>query len=160
MKKTTYLQMFCRPEQVVSLPRDGLTVIQARKPTLTYYRFLYDAVGREYEWTSRGKLSDADLAAILNDPRVEVHVLMADGVPAGFAELDRRIEDDVELVHFGLMAEFIGQGLGRYFLEWTIEKAWSYSPKRFWLHTDTKDHPSALPNYLKRGFVIYKEEVK
>jgi hypothetical protein len=24
----------------------------------------------------------------------------------------------------------------------------------------TKDHPAALPNYLKAGFVIYKEEIK
>ena len=31
---------------------------------------------------------------------------------------------------------------------------------RFWLHTCTKDHPAALPNYLKAGFAIYKEEVK
>jgi hypothetical protein len=28
-----------------------------------------------------------------------------------------------------------------------------------WLHTCTKDHPAALPNYLKAGFVVYKEEV-
>jgi GNAT superfamily N-acetyltransferase len=52
------------------------------------------------------------------------------------------------------------QGLGRYFLLWAINKAWSYQPKRFWLHTCTKDHPAALPNYLKAGFAIYKEEVK
>ena len=32
--------------------------------------------------------------------------------------------------------------------------------RRFWLHTCTKDHPAALPNYLRAGFVIYKEEVK
>ena len=93
----------------------------------------------------------------MNDPRLEVHVLMVDGAPAGFAELDRRKEGEIELVQFGLMGAFIGQGLGKYFLQWTIDKAWSYSPKRFWLHTCTKDHPAALPNYLKAGFGIYKE---
>src|SRR5262245_65864423 len=51
------------------------------------------------------------------------------------------------------MPEFIGQGLGKYFLRWAIDKAWSYGPRRFWLHTDTKDHPGALPNYLKAGLV-------
>jgi GNAT superfamily N-acetyltransferase len=117
-------------------------------------------VGREYDWTSRRRLSDAALAALLNDPRLEVHVLMVDGVPAGFAELDRRTEGEIELVQFGLMSDFIGQGLGKYFLQWTIDKAWSHNPKRFWLHTCTKDHPAALPNYLKAGFAIYKEEVK
>jgi GNAT superfamily N-acetyltransferase len=158
--KTTYLQMFARPERVVPPPREGLTVVHAEKPTVSYYRFLYDAVGRDYDWTSRKKLSDAELADLLNDPRLEVHVLMADSGPAGFAELDRRVEGEIELVQFGLMPEYIGQGLGRYFLQWTIDKAWSYGPRRFWLHTDTKDHPAALPNYLKAGFSIYKEEVK
>jgi GNAT superfamily N-acetyltransferase len=77
-----------------------------------------------------------------------------------FAELDWRIESEIELLQFGLMPQFIGQGLGRYFLQWTIDKAWSYLPRRFWLHTGTKDHPAALPNYLKAGFTVYKEEVK
>jgi GNAT superfamily N-acetyltransferase len=155
--KTTYLEMFAHPRRGVPPPREGLTVVHARKPTVAYYRFLYDAVGRDYDWTSRKKLSDAELAALLHGPRLEVHVLMADGVPAGFAELDHCIEGEIELVQFGLMPEFIGQGLGKYFLHWTIDRAWSYGPKRFWLHTCTRDHPAALPNYLKAGFVIYKE---
>jgi GNAT superfamily N-acetyltransferase len=149
--------MFAGPQQVVLPPREGLAVVHAKKPPVAYYRFLYDRVGRDYDWTSRKKLSNADLAALLNDPRLEVHVLMADGVAAGFAELDRRVDGEIELVYFGLMPEFIGQGLGRYFLQWTIAKAWSYAPRRFWLHTCTKDHPAALPNYLKAGFAIYKE---
>jgi GNAT superfamily N-acetyltransferase len=106
------------------------------------------------------KVTDAAFAAIIHDSRDEVHVLMVDGVPAGFAELDRRTEGDIELVQFGLMPEFIGQGLGRHFLQWTIDKVWSCHPRRFWLHTCTKDHPAALPNYLKAGFTVYKEEVK
>jgi GNAT superfamily N-acetyltransferase len=157
--KTTYLQMLARPERVVPPPREELAV-HARRPTVAYYRFLYDAVGRDYDWSSRKKLSDAELAAILDDPRDEVHVLMADGVPAGFAELDRRTEGEIELAQFGLMTQFIGQGLGRWFLQWVIDLAWIYQPRRFLLHTDTEDHPAALPNYLKAGFAIYKEEVK
>jgi GNAT superfamily N-acetyltransferase len=158
--KTTYLEMFSRPQRVVQPPREDLAVVHARNPTVAYYRFLYDAVGRDYDWTSRKELSDAELATLLHDPRLEVHVLMADGVPAGFAELDRRTEGEIELVQFGLLPEFIGQGLGRYFLHWTIDRAWGYGPRRFWLHTCTRDHPAALPNYLKAGFAIYKEEVK
>src|SRR5262245_26020326 len=95
---TTYLQMFTHPQRMCPPPREGLVVVYARKPTVAYYRFLYDAVGRDYDWTSRKKLSDAELAALLHDPSVEVHVLMADGVPAGFAELDRRIDGQIELV--------------------------------------------------------------
>src|SRR5262249_50153626 len=160
MVKPTYLEILARAQRVVPPPRDGLAPVHAKKPPVAYYRFLYDAVGGDYDWTSRRKLSDAELAALLNDPRLEVHVLMVDGVPAGFAELDSRSEGEIELVQFGLIAAFIGQGLGKYFLQWTIDKAWSYGPKRLWLHTDTEDHPAALPNYLKAGFDIYKEEVK
>jgi GNAT superfamily N-acetyltransferase len=158
--KVYYLEMLAHNRRTATPPRDGLAVVHAEKPTVAYYRRLYDAVGQDYDWTSRKKLSDAELAALLNDPRLEVHVLLVEGVPAGFAELDRRTEGEIELVQFGLMPEFIGQGLGRYFLQWTIDRAWSYGPRRFWLHTCTKDHPAALPNYLKAGFAIYKEEMK
>jgi GNAT superfamily N-acetyltransferase len=157
---TTYLQMFARPNRVVPPPRPDLSIIHAKKPTLAYYRWLYDTVGGEYEWTSRKELTDEELRAIIQDPRVEVQVLMVDGVPAGFAELDRRVDGEIELTQFGLTADFIGQGLGKYFIQWVIDRAWSYTPRRFWLHTDTKDHPNALPNYLKAGFVVYKEETK
>jgi GNAT superfamily N-acetyltransferase len=89
-------------------------------------------------------LSDAELAAILNDPRVEVNVLWAAGVPAGYAELDRRDPPDTELVYFGLTPEFIGQGLGAYLLDWAIHHAWRARPRRLWLHTCDLDHPRAL----------------
>lgn len=151
-----YLEMRVPPERSVPAPRDNLSVIHARMPTVSYYRFLYDTVGSEYNWLSRRKLSDDELAAIIHDPLDELHVLHVDGTPAGFAELDRRQPKEIELVQFGLMPEFIGQGLGKWFLQWTIDKAWSYGPDRFWLHTCTLDHPAALPLYKKAGFVQYK----
>jgi GNAT superfamily N-acetyltransferase len=158
--RVAYLEMLAPSRRTIPPPRDNLAVIHAKKPTLSYYRYLYDAVGRAYHWITRRNLSDAELAALIHDPLMENHVLYVDGVPAGFAELDRRIEGEIELVQFGLTPEFIGQGLGKYFLQWTIDKAWSYKPRRFWLHTCTLDHPAALPNYLKAGFLVYKEEIK
>jgi GNAT superfamily N-acetyltransferase len=157
--KTTYLQMFAHPKRIVPPPRDGLAVVRAVKPTIGYYRFIYDAVGSNWNWRSRKRLTDDQLAAIIHDPKDEVHVLFADGVPAGFAELDRRTPGEVEIVQFGLVPEFIGQGIGKYFLQWAIDKAWSYQPKRLWLHTCTDDHPGALPNYLKAGFQIFQVTV-
>jgi GNAT superfamily N-acetyltransferase len=125
-----------------------------------YYRYLYDAVGREWNWRSRRVMPDAELAGILHDARVEVHVLHVRGVPAGFVEFDRRVAGEIEIKQFGLMPEFIGQGLGKWFLQWAIDRAWSNSPSRLWLHTCTCDHPLALANYQKAGFVIYKEETE
>lgn len=153
-----YLEMRAPRLRTVPPPREGLTVAPARRPTVAFYRFLYHTVGQEYHWYSRGRLADAELAAVLNHPLNEVHVLYDQGTPAGFAELDRRVQGAIELVQFGLMPDFIGQGLGQYFLQWAIDRAWSYQPERVWLHTCTLDHPAALPNYLKAGFRLYKEE--
>lgn len=154
-----YLEMLSHARRDVPAPREGLSVIHAQRPTVAYYRFLYDAVGKDYHWLFRGSLSDAELAALIHDPRDEVHVLHVDGVPAGFAELDCRDPSDIELLQFGLMRDFLGQGLGKYFLQWTIDHVWARKPRRFWLHTCTLDHPAALPNYQKTGFVIYRREI-
>lgn len=153
-----YLKMLAPSHRSVTAPRDGLTVTHVPSPTVPYYRSLYDAVGKDFYWLSRRKMTEEALAALLADPRNEMHVLHVDGTPAGFAELDRRQHDEIELVQFGLTRDFIGQGIGKWFLQWTIDKAWSYGPKRFWLHTCTLDHTAALPNYTKAGFVLYKEE--
>ena len=153
-----YLEMLARPQRVVPPPRDGLTVLHVASPSVPYYRFLYDAVGRDYHWLSRRRMSDAELATILGDPANELYVLHVAGSPAGFSELDCRKPDDLELVQFGLMPGFTGQGLGKWFLHWTLQKAWSYEPKRLWLHTCTLDHPAAVPLYKQAGFVQFREE--
>jgi GNAT superfamily N-acetyltransferase len=153
-----YLEMRTFPQPSVPAPRDGLTILHVRSPSVAYYRFLYNAVGRDYHWLSRRKLSDDKLAAIVQDRRNELHVLHVDGSPAGFAELDRRQSDEIELVQFGLMPEFTGQGLGKWFLQRVVDRVRSYQPSRLWLHTCTLDHPAALPLYKKTGFVEFKQE--
>ena len=82
-----------------------------------------------------------------------------DGQPAGYSELDRREPGQIELAYFGLFPQFIGQGLGKYFLGWTLDRAWSYGPDRVWLHTCDLDHPAALPNYQQAGFVVFDEQM-
>lgn len=158
--KTTHLQMFAHIRRAVPPPRNGFAVLCARHPTVRYYRYLYEAVGGPWHWQSRRKLSDEQLASIVQAAHNEVHVLYIEGVPAGFAELDRSVADEIELVQFGLMPEYIGQGLGKWFLQWTIDRAWSYRPQRFWLHTCSNDHPNALANYRKAGFEVFKEETR
>ena len=66
----------------------------------------------------------------------------------------------IELAYFGLMPEFIGKGLGKFFLNAMIDRAWAHKPKRVWLHTCTLDHPQALAVYQRAGFTPYKQEVK
>lgn len=152
-----YLEMLTPSRREVPAPRTDLAVTYVPEPSVPYYRSLHDAVGSDYHWLTRKRLSDEELAAVIHDPQDELHVLHVDGNAAGFAELDRRRPDEIELVQFGLMSEFIGQGLGKWFLQWVIDQAWSYEPNRLWLRTCTLDHPAALPNYKKAGFVQLKE---
>jgi GNAT superfamily N-acetyltransferase len=153
----TYLEMRAPPARPPRpAPRAGLEIRRAWRPTVSFYRYLYAAVGEPWTWTVRRWLSDAELAAVLNDPRVEVNVLWVGGVPAGYAELDRRAPPDIEIGYFGLMPEFIGQGLGGYLLDWAIDHAWRARPRRLWLHTCDLDHPRALGFYQHAGFAIYQ----
>ena len=155
---TTYLQMFARPERAPGPTPDGGLILQAHRPTTSFYRYLYNGVGRDYLWTIRDKMREPELSAIIQNPAVEIYVLYIDGVPAGFAELDRRKQPDIELAYFGLLPEFIGRGLGGFFLRWAIHKAWDYQPRRLFVHTNTLDHPNALRNYQKQGFEIYDRQ--
>ena len=156
----TYLEMMARP----TLPpaalssRRAVALLRAHQPSIAYYRFLYKSIGESWMWYVRLKLNDEALAAIVQDEKVEVYVLYVDGVPAGFAELDRRQGPDIELAYLGLMPEFVGGGLGAYLLSTAIDIAWSYEPRRLWVHTCTQDHPRALALYQRFGFKPYKQE--
>ena len=156
----TYLEM-TSPDQRSAPPRwaEPVTVERAERPTVSFYRWLYDAVGADWDWYERRRLSDEALAAIVHDDAVEVFVLRVRGVPAGYVELDRRVDAEVEIAYFGLMPGYIGRGLGPSLLGWALERAWSYRPRRVWLHTCTLDHPKALGVYRRAGFVVYDREV-
>ena len=158
----TYLEMTEKPARPPAAPPHRLHValLRARQPTVAFYRFLYDTVGEAWLWYERRAMDDDALKAVIHDQRVEIYVLYVEGVPAGFAELDRRAEPDIELTYCGLVPEFIGRGLGDYLLSAALDMAWSHEPKRVWLHTNTLDHPRALALYQRFGFKPYKQERK
>jgi len=153
----TYLEMQSPPDRPKTAPLDGVEMRRAIKPTISFYRYLYNSVGGDWTWTGRRLMDDATLAKSIQDPDVEVNVLWVQGVPAGLIELDLRSSPEIELLYFGLIPDFIGRGLGRYALDWAIDHAWSHRPTRFWVHTCDLDHPNALSVYQKAGFVIYDQ---
>ncbi|MBR0671564.1 GNAT family N-acetyltransferase [Neoroseomonas soli] len=120
--------------------------------SVPFYRYLYDTVGEPWLWWMRRTASDAELAALLSLPAISVHVLMKDGEPAGFYELDRRNPQTVNLAYFGLMPWAIGTGLGRAFLRHAVDTAWASRRPAVTVNTCTADHPRALPAYLAAGF--------
>jgi N-acetylglutamate synthase-like GNAT family acetyltransferase len=66
--------------------------------------------------------------------------------------------ESVEIAYFGLLPQFIGQGIGGHLLTHAIEKAWQMQAQRVWVYTCTLDHLGALSNYIARGFRVFKQE--
>ena len=119
---------------------------------LSFYRYLYDAVGRPWVWYERRQWSDEALQGLIHHPEVEVYVLYIAGAPAGFFELDCREVGVVDLGLFGLLPEYVGRKLGPYLLASALDIAWDKGPETVTVNTCTLDHPKALPLYQKMGF--------
>jgi GNAT superfamily N-acetyltransferase len=124
----------------------------------SFWRYLYTEVGRAYHWIDRLPWTDDQIRAYLAEPEVSLWLMTVAGAPAGYFELRRDRVGGTEIAYFGLLPEFTGRGLGGYLLTVAVEQAWSAGTERIWLHTNTLDHPAALPNYLKRGFRAFHSE--
>jgi GNAT superfamily N-acetyltransferase len=122
------------------------------------YRELYSAVGADWHWHDRDVWSDERLAEHLADPNVHVYVFIVEGETAGYFELQRHDEGDVELAYFGLLPNHIGKGFGRAMLTAATIEAWRLGATIVWLHTCTLDHPHAIDNYRARGFQEFRQE--
>jgi GNAT superfamily N-acetyltransferase len=148
----TFLRMDRPPTAPVpALPAD-CHVTRVAAPTVAFYRYLYDTVGGDYVWWLRRTMPDDELAALLNDPLVSIHVLYNGGAPAGFFELDARGWSDINLSYFGLMPHAVGTGVGYPFLCQAVDAAWRQGPRGMTVNTCTADHPRALQTYLRAGF--------
>jgi ribosomal protein S18 acetylase RimI-like enzyme len=157
----THLEMRQRPRLPASPPPAlKLAVLRADAITVPFYRYLYNTVGAPWLWYERRRLSDAELATIIQHPDIDVFVLYVGGEPAGYAELDRRHMPEIELVYFGLLPAFIGRKLGPWFLHWIVDAAWAREPQRLWVHTCNLDHPRAVTHYQRVGFMPIKQERK
>jgi GNAT superfamily N-acetyltransferase len=155
----TYLEMNDSGQLLhAALPDAEWRVEQMRDCAPEFWRFLYAEVGRDYHWVDRLPWSIDEIRAYINDPAVSVWLLSVWSSPAGYFELRRAPDGSVEIAYFGLLKHFHGRGLGGHLLTHAAQRAWESGARRVWLHTNTLDHRAALPNYLKRGFKVFKTE--
>jgi GNAT superfamily N-acetyltransferase len=136
----------------------SIRIEQVHDCPASFWRYLYSEVGRAYRWVDRLPWTDEEIRSYLGDPAVSLWLMTVAGAPAGYFELRRDRIGGTEIVYFGLLPEFTGRRLGGHLLTVAVDAAWSGGPERVWLHTNTMDHPSALPNYLKRGFTAFHTE--
>ena len=175
---TTYYLEMTSPEQLRPA-RPPAHPFAVRRVALSYpalNRFFYEQVGRDYSWTKRLRWTDEQWQAWVERPQLQTWIGYVHGTPAGYFELEKQSGasrtragseagsatsdpdyQEVELVYFGLLPPFIGQGTGGMLLTEAIRRAWALGAQRVWVHTCTLDHPAALPNYQKRGFRIYDQ---
>lgn len=137
-----------------------LSIVQAKVPSPELSRFLYTAVGGNWYWLDRLSWTYSEWLSYLKRPQLETWVAYLSGTPAGYVELEAQPAGNIEIVYFGLLPQFIGQGIGGHLLTHGIERAWEMGGKRVWVHTCSLDGPQALRNYLRRGFQLYHTETQ
>ena len=156
---TTHLEMTSRSQlRPARGAKAAFELVRAEIPCPELNRFLYAAVGARWWWYSRLPWSYARWLAYLDRPALETWVAYVAGSPAGYFELERQREGNVELAYFGLLPRFVGKGLGGELLTAALARAWDMGATRVWVHTCDLDHPQALQNYQARGFGVFRIE--
>jgi GNAT superfamily N-acetyltransferase len=155
----THLEMTSHPA-VRSDPASAWTLRRVEVPPLDWFRDLYRRVGEEWLWFSRIRMPNAELAARLHAPQLEVYALVDGARDEGLLELDFRIPGQCEIGMFGVTAKLVGTGAGRWLMNRALEIAWSRPVTRVWLHTCTFDHPAALAFYQRSGFRPFRRQVE
>jgi len=156
----TYLEMREPAALRLGPDVDGLTLRRVKDPDLSWYRDLFRRVGAdEWLWFSRLVMGDAELGAILNDPKVHLFAAHKDGQDEGLLELDFRVDAECELAFFGTTRALMGIGAGRMMMNHAIKSAWAEPINRLHVHTCTADHPAALGFYQRSGFVTVRQQI-
>lgn len=156
----TCLEMRQKPDIAPGALPAGFTLERYSGVSLDQYRALFRKVGADWLWFSRLLMSDEKLASVLSKDSLEIYVIRHEGNDVGLMELDFGVPDEAELVYLGLVAGTTGKGIGRAVMNAATELAWSKPIGRFWVHTCSFDHPSALSFYCRSGFVPYARQIE
>jgi ribosomal protein S18 acetylase RimI-like enzyme len=152
--KTSYTLEMLKPDDLRpkcgDFPDLRVERMETRCPELN--KFLHTVVGCEWRWGGRAEWGEDEWRAYAD--RVETWVAYMSGTPAGYFELEKRPEGDVQIHTFGLLPQFIGRGLGAHLLTRAVQLAWKMDASRVFLGTCSHDHPHALNNYRARGFRV------
>ncbi|MCF3643173.1 GNAT family N-acetyltransferase [Rhizobium sp. TRM95111] len=154
----TYMEMLARPSgHPLAPPSDGVTV-QREPLSADGYLDLYRGIGAPLQWDRRLRMPREDLVRFVAAPSTSLFVLRENGQPVGLCEFDHTDEDNVELVHFGLIPQVQGRRLGPHLLDTALRVVWTERTRRVWLHTDTNDHEKARATYERAGFRVYLQQ--
>ncbi len=156
---TYYLDMNHENALIEKSKPENLEIKESEIKEYKLNLFLYQLVGEDWGWKDKLSLPIEDWKKYAESENLRTWVAYYKGSIAGYYELEKQTDGNVEIAYFGLAPNFIGKGLGGYLLSQAIKSAWTFQDtKRVWVHTCTLDHKSALANYQARGFQLYREE--
>ena len=150
-----FLEMTRQPVGWPAL-REGFAVDLAAKDWRVN-RDWYRRVGGDWGWTDRLKRTEAQWLEYAESKNLQTWIASFEGQECGYFELIRE-GDQIRITLLGLDPGFIGNGLGAPLLHAALERAWTEGTRKVFLDTCGKDHPNALPNYLRHGFRIIRTE--
>ena len=152
--RVTYLEMSHPLGIMPPVPtKPPIALISAKNIPASFYAYLYQHVGKPHHWEERRDLQPEELETLINSEKNDISVLYVEGCPAGFFELNLyESPKSIEIKYLGLMENYQGLGLGKWFAAAAIKAAWSHKPEVVCIETNTLDHPAALPLYQKLGF--------
>ena len=152
----TYLELRRGDPEGVARPiPEGFDLVRMGTPQPAVNRFLYTAVGGDWYWIDQLDRPLSWWRDRVETPGFETWLLMADGAIAGYFELEPHGPGTVEIAYFGLLPPFVERrGLGGPLLCEAIRRAWEIGAERITVETCSMDHPGALANYRKRGFLV------
>jgi len=150
-----YLEMVERPE-IFPAAREGFQIHLTDKDW-RINRDWYRKVGGQWAWTDRLKWTEEEWRGYAEPENLETWITIFHGEECGYFELSRE-SGGVRIALLGLAPECIGKGLGGSLLSKALQCAWKTETERVFLDTCSKDHPNALPNYLRHGFQIVRKE--
>lgn len=154
--RITHLEMRAPPPRVPMPLGFHLALLRVNDMPVHFYRYLYEQVGRPHHWSFHRDLDDEALSATIHTEETEIRVLYCDGAPAGFFELDLSgLPKEAEIRYFGLVPDFQGRGLAKFFLSEAVSAAFFYEPERLAIQTNSLDSPRALQLYQRFGFSPY-----
>ena len=156
--KTTYVLEMLSPDELRPKYADfpDLRIEQMKVKCPEFNKFLHTMVGYNHRWGGRGNWGKENWYKYVNREEMETWVAYLSGTPAGYFELAKTLEKNVNIITFGLLPQFIGMGLGGHLLTRAIERGWEIGASKVRVGTCSHDHPHALKNYLARGFRIQR----
>jgi ribosomal protein S18 acetylase RimI-like enzyme len=124
---------------------------------ISFYKFLYKEIGKEFFWRDRLRWSDQYWLEYLKN--IKFYVLKKNEEILGFYELLFNKNDNfTEITYLGIFKNYYNKGIGSYLLTDAITRSFENPIAYVSIHTCTLDHPNALKNYIARGMKIYKKE--